>query len=264
MKCIFKILFLSFFLTSCVSLFSQEKLTNESIIELKELGFSSDVIISKINTSDVDFKTGVEDLKQLKAKGISSEVMTVMLSKSKAKTQTKVGIYYLSPNGDKVYIQPNVFSETKTNVIAYALSYGIANAKTKSYLSNTNAKLKVDTMSPVKFLFVFDADATSSAMNAQNWWFRTAVSPQEFALVRMGQDEAKNSRFIVTGKLGFGTAQSGTDSKQTIDFKYKDLGNSQFEVEPELQLPKGEYCFYFKGQSTAGYNNSSVFDFSRP
>ncbi|WP_277114113.1 hypothetical protein, partial [Bacteroides stercorirosoris] len=50
----------------------QETLSNQSVIDMKELGFSDDVIITKINSSDCLFDTSINSLKILKEKGISN------------------------------------------------------------------------------------------------------------------------------------------------------------------------------------------------
>ena len=50
-------------------LFAQnEVLTNQSIIDMLELGFSNDIIVTKINTSKNNFDTSIQALKELKKK----------------------------------------------------------------------------------------------------------------------------------------------------------------------------------------------------
>ena len=45
-----------------------EVLTNQSITDMLELGFSNDVIVTKINTSKNNFDTSIQALKELKEK----------------------------------------------------------------------------------------------------------------------------------------------------------------------------------------------------
>jgi hypothetical protein len=45
---------------------AQEVITNASIIQMKELGFDETIILSKINSSDVDFDASITALSKLK------------------------------------------------------------------------------------------------------------------------------------------------------------------------------------------------------
>ena len=45
---------------------AQEVITNASIIQMKELGFDETIILSKINSSDVDFDSSITALSKLK------------------------------------------------------------------------------------------------------------------------------------------------------------------------------------------------------
>ena len=63
-----KLLLLLAIIISSVS-YSQEILTNKSVIELVELGFEESVIIAKIESSQTNFDTTIEKLRELKSKG---------------------------------------------------------------------------------------------------------------------------------------------------------------------------------------------------
>jgi hypothetical protein len=54
-------------------------LTNKDVIDLKNSGISDDVIVAKIKASACHFDTSVDDLKALKAAGISDAVMFAMV-----------------------------------------------------------------------------------------------------------------------------------------------------------------------------------------
>lgn len=63
-------------------LFAQnEVLTNQSIIDMLELGFSNDIIVTKINTSKNNFDTSIQALKELKEKGVSNDIIVAMMQK---------------------------------------------------------------------------------------------------------------------------------------------------------------------------------------
>ena len=59
--------------------FSQEILNNQSVIEMIEIGFDEQVIIDKIESSETNFMTTIDELKTLKDKGVTPKVLSVMM-----------------------------------------------------------------------------------------------------------------------------------------------------------------------------------------
>ena len=253
-----KTILLGIFLFSCIFSFAQEKMTNQSILDLKDLGFESEVIKAKINSSPTDFDTSMGQLKVLKEKGVSSDILALMIDKSKVTIEC--GVFY-SKDGKFMKIEPSVFSGTKTNALGAALSYGIASAKVKSYINNITSTNKVGA-TDLSFIFQFDTK-NKNDLGSGNWWFKAASSPNEFVLTQLKQK--KDSRELVTGKDTMITASSqmGVDAKETIKFSIEDLGNGRYKVTPNSTLEAGEYCFFYQGTiPMGGYNNQSIFDFS--
>lgn len=62
---------------------AQEVLTNQSIIDLIELGFEEQVVIDKIESSETNFDTTIDALKILRKKGVLDKVLSSMIKKSK-------------------------------------------------------------------------------------------------------------------------------------------------------------------------------------
>ena len=60
-----------------------DKLTNEDIILLKNQGFSDDILLAKIHASSANFKTGPNDLIELKKAGVSESVIRAMIETQK-------------------------------------------------------------------------------------------------------------------------------------------------------------------------------------
>ena len=94
-----------------------------------------------------------------------------------------------------------------------------------------------------------------------NWWFRTATSPNEFALVQFKVKDRKNIREVVTGKTSALGSTSGIDSKSALPFSIEEIETNKFKVTAG-SLEPGEYCFIYQGQVPEGRENQSVFDFS--
>jgi len=253
-----RILIFSLIILSSIFCNAQEKLTNQSILDLMNLGFDSEIIKSKINSSDVEFDTSLNELKALKEKGVPSDVLALMINKSKVEIES--GVFY-SQDGNFKKIQPSVFSGTRTNALGAAFSYGIAPAKIKSYINKNCSPNKINSNN-LSFIFQFD-NQNKNNLGSGNWWFKAASTPNEFALTQL--KKKKNRRELVTGKVRGITAstQMGVDTKNAIDFSIEDLGHGRFKVTPKKTLAPGEYCFFYQGTiPMGGYNNQSIFDFS--
>ena len=83
-----KLLLLFALIFSCHS-FSQAILDNQSVIDMIEIGFEEQVIIDKIESSETNFVTTVDELKTLKEKGVMPNVLSSMIKASKQKTEIK-------------------------------------------------------------------------------------------------------------------------------------------------------------------------------
>lgn len=98
--------------------YSQEVLTNQSIIDLTELGFDEQVIIDKIESSETNFDTTIDALKILKEKGVLGKVLSSMIKKSK-KVKDTVTEKSLNPT-------ENIFNKgSELNNLEYSFSVGI-------------------------------------------------------------------------------------------------------------------------------------------
>lgn len=248
---------------------SQETMTNESVVEMVNLGFDDFMIIDKINTSDVKFDASIAALGKLKKAGVSSEVMSMIMSKSRQNTKSKTGIYYADSEGENKLVQPSVFSGSNSNAVAQKLVSGFINAKKKAQLPKIQSNNVINTTQP-EFTFIFDPTVTDvdNMQNNQgnqagilNWWFRMASNPNEFVLVKLTVKEKKNLREVITGKSSFLTSTSGIDPKYALNFSIEEIEGNKFKVTPDALEP-GEYCFIYQGQVPQGRQNQSVFDFS--
>jgi hypothetical protein len=262
-----KNLFATIFIFLFTTINAQEIITNESIIQMKDLGFDESIIISKIESSDVNFDSSIDALTKLKKSGLSPSVISLVMEKSKYNTKSKTGIYFLSDKKLKP-ILPSVFSGSNTNAVAQKLVSGLINSKEKSQLPKVQSNNVINTRSP-EFTFIFDPETEADNMqnyqgqnpNIFNWWFRVATSPNEFVLVKMRVKKSKNLREVITAKNSAFTSSNGIDPKLSIPFSIDVIGNNKYKVTPD-NLEPGEYCFIYQGNVPNGRTNQSVFDFS--
>tara|TARA_B100000378_G_C17962370_1_gene384029 strand:- start:97 stop:873 length:777 start_codon:yes stop_codon:yes gene_type:complete len=240
------------------SSYAQQELTNNSILELMDLGFGKEVILSKINTSTVAFDTSIPALKKLKEKGVPSEVLAAMIDTDNKTAE--VGVFF-KEDGKLIKILPSIFSGNRTSTLGSSLSLGIAPAKKKSYVNNPVSENHIRQNKP-EFIFQFDAEDKND-LNQVNWWFKTASSPNEFVLTQLKQKKNRRELVVAKAREITGTSQTGIDDKDTIDFEIEDLGKGRYKITPKYALEPGEYCFFYQGNMLAkGYTNTSIFDFS--
>lgn len=247
---------------------AQDKVTNQSVIEMTEQGLDAEIIISFIANSDVDFDISPATLSALKEKGVPSAVIAEMIKVSRAQKQaeaSKTGLYFIDKEGNEKRILPSVFSGTKTNTVAAAFSGGMANANIKSTVTNASSSNIVSTTNQV-FYFYFmpsQGDALSNTGGAGDWWFKQATSPNEFALVELDTNKKKNERTLKTGKVNAWGAKLGVNSGDAIPFEVEQLTETSFKISLKTPLQPGEYCFFYQGTiPQGGFNNQSIFDFS--
>ena len=84
-----KLLLLSALLIFSSYSFSQEILDNQSVIDMIEIGFEEQVIIDKIESSETNFVTTIDELKALKEKGVTPNVLSTMMKVLNQKKQSK-------------------------------------------------------------------------------------------------------------------------------------------------------------------------------
>lgn len=269
MKKITFYLFAFFVIVSISKSAAQETITNKSVLEMQNLGFDDFMIIDKINTSDVKFDTSISSLSSLKKKGVSSEVISLMMMKSRQNTQSKTGIYFLSQEDELELIQPSVFSGTSSNSVAQKLVSGFINSKVKATLPRTRSSNGIRNNRP-EFTFVFDASsaAVDNMQSGQggsemipNWWFRVASNPNEFVLIKLTVKDRKNLREVIIGKSSSLTDSQGIDPRFALHYQIEEIEGNKFKVTPDYLEP-GEYAFMYQGRVPAGRDNQAVFDFS--
>lgn len=249
-----------------LNMYSQnQQLTNQSIIDMINIGFTGDVVIAKIKTSSCLFDTDIESLKQLKENGVSGDIITAMIETLPANTGifnrlSKNSGIYVKIGNDLKRIYPTPFSGGNTNTLGSALTYGLADSDVKAVMFGAHSKNVIKTRTP-EFYFRFNQDGN---LNSGNWWFSTASSPSEFILVKL--DSKSDKRELYTGSANVYTGTSwGVDEKNIVRFSIEILSDYEFKVIPEQPLPAGEYCFLYQGMiPQGGYTNMSAFDFSIP
>lgn len=244
---------------------TEEVLTNQSVIDMVEMGFESDVVVAKIKNSNTKFETTIEKLKELKNKGIASEIIKAMISASKPVSEViedKSGVYLLLKHGAEIKILPTSFSGARRNTLISTLTYGIGSDKVKSTIHGEQSR-NIVRNGDCSFIFYFSPQDNNN-IRTLDWWFRCATSPNEFALIKL--TKKKNCREIEVGSDNiYAGTKSGVNDKTICPFTIEQIDDFTFKVTPNYPLEEGEYCFYYQGmipQNDNRFKNQSVFDFS--
>ena len=98
--------------------YAQETLDNNSILEMIELEFDETLIIDKIENSDNKFETTINALGELKKKGVSQNILSVMIKSSKKNNDTDE-VDLLSDN------ENNLNNGSELNNLKYTFTNGI-------------------------------------------------------------------------------------------------------------------------------------------
>ena len=173
-------------------------------------------------------------------KGLTTLSMAVMNGKETQNPvqsnalEIKTGIFF-KDNGKYTKILPTVFSGSKANTLGAALTGGIASASVKSIMNNAHSNNVISSNRP-EFMFYFARNNNDAFRISQtNWWFTSASSPNEFALVRL--DIKKNKREMVIGTVNlYSGTKTGVDDVHNVSFKIEAVDDYTFKVTPKHVL----------------------------
>jgi hypothetical protein len=261
-------------------------LTNDDIIGLAGAGLSDDVIIAKIQKApSTSFDTSVAGLKSLKAAGVSSAVIKVMLdptapvdapappplapmpvaaaappipSADDPTTVHSPGIYMMAKGADGqphlAKLEHVVPKQTKASgAFLSGLTYGITKAKIRVVIDGGKASLEVGDNNPTFYAYIPEDNSTFGG---------SAISIKDFSLVKF--DVNGETRTVITGSGSIWGVSAGTDQKALQGFTSDVIKPGIYKLTLAQPLPAGEYAFQQAGSSGSSSdqkNTGSYFDF---
>lgn len=260
-----------------------ETLNNQSIIELTQIGLSSEVIIEKINTSKTTFDVTTTALIALKKEKVADAVIQRMVKSNapvtaeKAPVKRASGIYFCKDSLNFIQLDPTSLtggkSESFGNTVANSYLGGVIRKKDRLIVERPSANLRISNPQP-SFNFVFETPDASlnntqekpkgqdaamafytAILQQQRAQAGSAVSPNDFILLKI--ETTKEHREIITKGSTSWDAGGEMDEKQKILFRYEKLADNTYRVYFEKPLAKGEYCFFY---ANARVNQRNVKD----
>jgi len=252
---------------------AEDLLNNQGVVEMKQLGFSDELILEKIHSSSCQFDTSLDALKGLRAAGISDAVIGEMIRATKREPAAAKavadpadplsphdpGVYWFKPEGQggrMTKVPPNASTQSKTGGIwKSAFTYGAAKIKHRAILEGEQSTTVVDGARP-EFYFHFGKAAESFG----------GVTSELFALVRLRLN--KGNREMIVGTYNITGGEGGAIEKWAVEFESQEMAPGIYKVVPKEDIVSGEYAFYYAGDTAApggpygGAGGMKVFDFS--
>lgn len=170
---------------------------------------------------------------------------------------TEPGIHLVSGKSDVTLLEPNTFASGRTsNVLASAITSGMAPVKMKAVVSSAQAAIRVDDPS-VEFYFAFERAGRGLGRSNLSW--ASLSSPNEFTLLRL--DAKSDRREATTGSFSSLGSQVGTESKAVVPTTFTRIKPGLYRVTPKAPLTPGEYAFFPSSVFGPGVVSPKLFDF---
>lgn len=273
-----------------------EKVDNNTIVELLKTGFGTEEIITYLeNASERDFHLDLSAMKELKAAGADTDLI-LYLQKMAKKDFGLDGFYWWNTGAKPKRLNFSALeAESKgmngaflgalTGVAGTVLTKGSRVGTTASVgagavLASSNFKadklslpgtrgktiVKTNGEAPVFRMYLPKRTIMDGATDADVWynqWMSTISSPNEFQIIKLVVK--KNKRTLPNG-MSWGVAgftSKGTGAKDVVNFEINDITNNVFELTFPEGLAPGEYCFFFKDIKNKWFQQNAVaYDFS--
>jgi hypothetical protein len=243
-------------------------LTNDDIIGLAGAGLDDSVIVAKIHSApSTAFDTSVAGLKALKAAGVSTAVIRVMVDPTAASAPAAVaaaapaaanpddpqaphspGIYMLATTKDGAIHLVKLDHITSKNMktsgaFLSGMTYGIAKAHVKAAIDGPRANNETIDTNPVFYAYIPE-DNNSFGGNS--------LTIRDFSLIKF--DAKSSTREVNTATISPWGSSTGTDEKAKQGFNTESLKTGVYKLTLLKPLPPGEYAFQHQ-------NYGAFFDF---
>jgi len=218
-------------------------MTNADVIGLAGAGLGDDIVIAKIQAAPASaFDTSLDGLKALKAAGISSAVIKVMIS-PKAAAVAVANAPPGDPNDPESPHAPESLHAPGVYALVHKadgdhmvkLSYVLpklvtfAATKHKAFLDGTHASIEFQDSNPTFYIYPAEADATGDVFIK--------------SLVMVKLSEEKQARGLVIGRT-YWTDKPGVDDNVKQESTTVQIKPGVYKTTLTKSLPPGEYAFY--------------------
>ncbi len=225
---------------------AKDVLTNETVVQMVELGLNDEVVISKITNSTCYFDTSTEALLDLKKKKVPTDIIKAMIEKSSTSAAKPKS---LIPEGEFFYKKGEEYKEMVSVRVASAVS------NRKRWIPFAGPFLNSEI-----FLFIAGEKATLR-LSEKKPVFYTRIEPSFIKLVFLGYHRDKEKRYVV---------YEDDYSDREIQIDSEILDDKVYKIIPAKELAHGEYAYLVgntNSVSSAGFvvmfggSNTKAYDF---
>ena len=232
--------------------------TNKSVIDLHKAGLGDEIILTKISQSKCAFDLSTDALIDLKAKGVSADVIKAMMNKTESGTANATSNTGATKepaksgssgktNAPSPDLMNHVYVYNKSDRSVKPLEKSVAGIRTKQGMFGGSAMLQVDGAKSA--IQIGNAESTSFVINTGS-----AALP-ELTLYKV--KSVKNKREVASMKVNsFSGVKTGED---VISLNISKLSDGVFEITTAKKLEKGEY--FFTGKPAASSNSMDAYTF---
>ena len=255
-------LFASLLLAACLlvsstaSVSGQEVMTNETVIQMVKAGFSENVILAKMRSSQTKFDTRTEALIALKQAGTPEKVMQAIVSGGAppasaapaASAPAASAPAVAAPQGGRRGPIHHLSGGKQVELIGTSGDVETSRApfsgrKTELVLAGNKAKYRTTDRQPV---------------------FLTTADPADVVLVKL--DPGKNDRNLrisgssYVGPYAGSVSQRGIRSEDRVDVEAERDQRGFFRIRPRAPLAPGEFAFVFT-RTSGTMPGGALYDF---
>ncbi len=231
-------------------------MTNDDVIALAGAGMSDDVILAKIHAApSTSFDTSIAGLKALKAGGVSSSVIRVMVDPSAPAAAPAVAAAPAAPNPDDPAAahSPGVYmlatgkdghqhltmldhitsKNTKSSgAFLSGMTYGITKAHVKASIDGAHASVQTPDTAPTFYAYIPQDNQTFGG---------ATITTRDLSLIRF--DPKDHTREINTATISPWGASTGNDEKAKQGFAAEQIKTGVYKMTLDKPLPPGQYAF---------------------
>lgn len=237
---------------------SADFMNNQSVIDMIKAGFSKELIISKIESTQCKFNTSTQALIELKKQRVPEDVIAAMLDRNSnnksEQEQRKPNNKAQGPDTATVHLD-----------ILNLIHVWNKRTNTRFPLERTNAQMKTRSKAlgygGVNIVFEVPGEKSAIRLNDSLPVFIVNTGgtlPDGFVLYKL----TVKKKYRQAVSVNYSTIGGMKGSEGVISVNIKSLKNGLFELTPATPLGKGEYFFALKSSSNAlTSTNAEVYTF---
>lgn len=250
----------------CPVLFSQETLTNDSVIKLLKAGLSEELVVTTINSSPGQYDTSVNALIALKKAGAGDKVLSAMILKASGSTPAatpgaatttaagtadvtapitlapgalpagvdSVGVYFLEKGGNHWQEVPaEVVNFKKEGSLKHLASAGVLKGEMTGLVGGNRSPLLLKL--PAKFIL----------------YVPEGRAPGEYQLIHLHANADSREFRAANGGI---VKDAGGALRDVLDYTPKKIAPRVYLIEMNEEYDRGEYGFLPPSDTAVGDN----------